>query len=656
MSGLALVVLALTVPGQLEYKFDNQRQELTIPVQATLFDALIAGETLTSVLEASDQGVQIIAFAGMPSTRGPSEARPAVKEMIELGTKGEIAVELTAQEFRTLREGGELRFRVLNEDRTARRFTFWLSEDATPIPTVVGGAPPLINDNGGNIGTAGRGNVGRGTGSNVGVGRGNVGVGRGNSGVGRGNAGIGRGNSGVGSGNVGQGNGGVTTGGVTTGAGVGNYSTAPYPAGGYGRNTSTGNATYNGNPPYTAGGRYQGNTNNSTTGSTGVAYNQDGTLAGQAGSDLINSNEMRNTSPNNSTVGQGANGQVVNVRGGYNNYGTGGSNAPRGGISADIRNAGDDISRGVRNGGQALDQGRVLINQRQQFYDQYGRPIAAAVTDQGGPGLINQGQQFYDQYGRPIVAAVTGQGAVGQGAGSIDPNLSVNGQGGQITQPGYPNGYGNYTPPNYETPNYGNNVGQNIGNNVGQPGPNYGVGPGGVPNYNSPPAGVAGSRPGYTPGSVVATRDSGTYRDPNYQLDSRYFGGQGYQGNGAGQGTDGALNNQNGVAGPSLEAPDARTASLDGDNIRIGDTPRNNASRPPVTIRSDETIRPDDPADGVANGLDRERSATDTTGLGWVVCMFLIAVSSGIFWLLRIYQIRYRSLLREMRESGNLSF
>ncbi|MEO2007310.1 MAG: hypothetical protein ABGX22_01345, partial [Pirellulaceae bacterium] len=94
MSGLALI-LALSVPS-LEYEFNAQKQELKIQVKDSLISALIGGETLLSVLPVTDQGVQLITVAGVPVAPGTAPVRSSLKQMIELGVKGEIALELSA--------------------------------------------------------------------------------------------------------------------------------------------------------------------------------------------------------------------------------------------------------------------------------------------------------------------------------------------------------------------------------------------------------------------------------------------------------------------------------------------------------------------------------------------------------------------------------
>ncbi|MFP6676404.1 MAG: hypothetical protein VB878_15070 [Pirellulaceae bacterium] len=140
MSGLALI-LALSVPS-LEYEFNAQKQELKIQVKDSLISALSGGETLLSVLPVTDQGVQLITVAGVPVAPGTAPVRSSLRQMIELGVKGEIALELSADELRFLRRGGELSFKILNEGRRARRFAFWLKQEP-PLGSV---APPLVRD------------------------------------------------------------------------------------------------------------------------------------------------------------------------------------------------------------------------------------------------------------------------------------------------------------------------------------------------------------------------------------------------------------------------------------------------------------------------------------------------------------------------------
>ncbi|MEO2010989.1 MAG: hypothetical protein ABGX22_20105, partial [Pirellulaceae bacterium] len=86
--------------------------------------------------------VQLITVAGVPVAPGTAPVRSSLKQMIELGVKGEIALELSADELRFLRRGGELSFKVLNEGRRARRFAFWLKQEP-PLGSV---APPLVRD------------------------------------------------------------------------------------------------------------------------------------------------------------------------------------------------------------------------------------------------------------------------------------------------------------------------------------------------------------------------------------------------------------------------------------------------------------------------------------------------------------------------------
>jgi hypothetical protein len=147
MSGLALI-LALSVPS-LEYEFNEGRQELTIQVKDSLISALVGGETLVSVLPVSDHGVQLITVAGVPVPEGTAPVISSLKEMIELGANGEIALELSDDELLFLRRGGELHFRILNENRQARRFAFWLKPESAAGSV----APPLVRESVENLAT-----------------------------------------------------------------------------------------------------------------------------------------------------------------------------------------------------------------------------------------------------------------------------------------------------------------------------------------------------------------------------------------------------------------------------------------------------------------------------------------------------------------------
>ena len=626
MSGLALV-LALSVPGQLEYQFDNQRQELTIQVNSVLFEALIAGDTKVSVLPATDQGVQLITLAGLPAAVVPASGRSPLKETIEPGADGEIALELTWKEFQTLREGGELRFRVLNENREAKRFAFWLAKDPSatapgPITTTVGGAPALIGD-------------GQGGGINRGV----------------------NGQTYSGQGNLGQGNAPRYGGG--TNSGTGNYSSVPY-----GRQGN--NAGVSDNPSNFERG-------------VGRTVSNAGLNRGNLGQGNLTQGNLGQGNLGQGNLGQGNLGQ--------GNLGQGNLGRGSGQGTANIRNT---LADGSVGGGNYV--GNATPNGRQGSNPADSRNPNNAGNLQGGRNLGNQAQQLYDQFGRPIVNATTnGVNGFNSGNGNLNAgNLNAgnltnagNLNAGNLTNAGNLNA-GNLTNAGNNNNGYNNtgNRGFDPGYNGGSPNANlnqaqpgnggYPLGPNGTPNYSAAPIGAGNSQSNYAPGSTVGSRQNNQSQytgDPNQRLDSRYFGGQNtadqsFQNRARGrQDIQDNLANGRGAArgegaiGPSMQAPgkraesgepEFRMASLDSDGFRIGDPPTSSNRRSGVTIRKD------DQGDGATNDTFEGQDRADTTTLGWIVSLFLIALSSGIFWLLRIYQIRYRGLLREMRETGNL--
>lgn len=614
MSGLALV-LALTVPG-LEYDYNKQQQELTIHVKESLYSALIAGETLMSVLPTSDQGVQLITISGNPNGNPPNQRAP-LKQGIELAANGEIALELTAEEFQVLRNGGELRFRVLeNEQGKARRFAFWLAKDALPANVTggtsgtgnAGNAPPLLNDNSaGN--TANNSNVA----TNVSPG------GRYSDRVG---PSIGRDNSaGRYGGNNPAGNPAAITGGnvsVTNHPNAVNYNTAPYgnqpyAHAGYGNNVYANNAPVNNAPVNNAGGNV--NTGNQHTGTLNGSDNW------RAANTVINNNAYPNNGyPNNAgqPVGNAPNvirnpnavAGNVNVNPAAAATGAGNVNVGNGAGNYAAGNYPAGNANGYLAGGYGANTGVPPGNVNN--YQAANNPAGVQV---GG------GQPLYDRFGQLVTndanAYLQGQAAAGNYAAG---NYAAN--------PGGNNNVANAYPPNvtYGTP----------------PANNYAAG---APNAYAP--GSVGNAPGYTG------------YDPNQYLNNQYFGrqdaaaannpGGNVAASGAATGADPTLKP------PAVRdddgAPEIRTASLDADGIRIGSDSSNGSRRKGVTIRSDDTSHR-----AATEDAPQPPVPPQDTGLGWIVCLLLIATNAGIFWLFRIYQIRYRGLLREMRETGNLIF
>jgi hypothetical protein len=636
MSGLAML-LALSVPSSMTYQFDEQRQELTVHVQEDVFSTLIAGEKLLSVLPTTDQGVQLFTVVG-PTKPGnpaaPPPGRASLSEALELGPNGEIALELTRAEMLKLQNGGELRFKVVNEKRVARRFAIWLA----PNPTAPATAPPLIRDvNQGGVGTAG--------------GAGTVGAGPQYGAGGRPGNGTYADRTGVAITRVG-----TDVPRYQENPGVGSTVNPNAVSGQTGLGYS--NVPYNGNQVNAYGAPQYGPANPAP-----ISINPTPPVA--------QPNPVYAT-PNYGSQAATTGQVAIGARDAYGNLIAAGQGASQGinnailSTNGAFQGAGPTVQQNLAGGVRVLNDAAAEAEARARgLVDQLGRPLTALANGYA-PTDPRAGQYGAAAPVQPNYAATQNYGAnpntaPAPGTGYAPGSVGASGYGtnGYGTIPYSGNGYANtasaatnpatpnYSVPNYNQPAYGPQPGI-VQPGIVQPGivqpgivqPTYGPQPGIVqPGHVQPgqvQPGTAQGGQSYLPTVPNYGTNQSHLTVPNLASTPSRSGGLTY-----GQ--------QQGQERSAIETADSRgansqirTASLRGQGIVLDDVP---SGRSKVTIREDAAER-----------TNLDSGPADTTGAGWIACLGLIATNTGIFWLFRIYQIRYRGLLREMRETGNLIY